>query len=112
MVLVRRSLVSIGAFLLALGSYTSGALGQRPEVQEEATQAMIQATPRPRIGLVLSGGGARGAAHIGVLKVLEEVVLPLVVEPGEHFELLVEVHLLGEDRVVHREGAADRPPDD
>ena len=28
---------------------------------------------RPRIGLVLSGGGARGAAHIGVLKVLEEL---------------------------------------
>ena len=27
---------------------------------------------RPKIGLVLSGGGARGAAHIGVLKVLEE----------------------------------------
>jgi NTE family protein len=25
----------------------------------------------PRIGLVLSGGGARGAAHVGVLKVLE-----------------------------------------
>ena len=27
--------------------------------------------PRPGIGLVLSGGGARGLAHIGVLKVLE-----------------------------------------
>lgn len=27
---------------------------------------------RPRIGLVLSGGGAKGMAHIGVLKVLEE----------------------------------------
>jgi NTE family protein len=27
---------------------------------------------RPRIGLVLSGGGARGLAHVGVLKVLEE----------------------------------------
>ena len=27
--------------------------------------------PRPRIGLALSGGGARGLAHIGVLKVLE-----------------------------------------
>tara|TARA_R110002096_G_scaffold45920_3_gene122779 strand:+ start:1298 stop:3541 length:2244 start_codon:yes stop_codon:yes gene_type:complete len=27
---------------------------------------------KPKIGLVLSGGGARGAAHIGVLKVLEE----------------------------------------
>jgi NTE family protein len=28
---------------------------------------------RPKIGLVLSGGGARGFAHIGALKVLEEV---------------------------------------
>jgi NTE family protein len=32
---------------------------------------------RPRIGLVLSGGGARGAAHIGVLKVLEELHIPI-----------------------------------
>lgn len=31
------------------------------------------AGPRPRVGLVLSGGGARGAAHIGVLRVLEEL---------------------------------------
>ncbi len=31
----------------------------------------------PRIGLVLSGGGARGAAHIGVLKVLEELRIPV-----------------------------------
>jgi len=30
---------------------------------------------RPRIGYVLSGGGAKGMAHIGVLKVLEEVGL-------------------------------------
>jgi NTE family protein len=28
--------------------------------------------PRPKVGLVLSGGGAKGFAHIGVLKVLEE----------------------------------------
>src|SRR5688572_9402236 len=32
---------------------------------------------RPRVGLVLSGGGARGAAHIGVLKVLEENRIPV-----------------------------------
>jgi len=32
---------------------------------------------RPRIGLVLSGGGARGAAHIGVIKVLEEMRIPI-----------------------------------
>ena len=32
---------------------------------------------RPRIGVVLSGGGARGVAHIGVLKVLEEQHVPI-----------------------------------
>jgi NTE family protein len=37
---------------------------------------------RPRIGLVLSGGGARGAAHIGVLKVLEELRVPVDVIAG------------------------------
>jgi NTE family protein len=31
----------------------------------------------PRIGLVLSGGGARGLAHVGVLKVLEELRVPV-----------------------------------
>src|SRR5450755_3799292 len=32
---------------------------------------------RPRVCLVLSGGGARGMAHIGVLKVLEELKVPI-----------------------------------
>ncbi|HEU0224688.1 MAG TPA: patatin-like phospholipase family protein [Steroidobacteraceae bacterium] len=32
---------------------------------------------RPRIGLVLSGGGARGLAHVGVLRVLEEHRVPI-----------------------------------
>ncbi|QRR07745.1 BamA/TamA family outer membrane protein [Burkholderia sp. MS455] len=32
---------------------------------------------RPSIGLVLSGGGARGYAHLGVLKVLEENRIPI-----------------------------------
>jgi NTE family protein len=39
--------------------------------------AAPEAPKRPRIGLVLSGGGARGAAHIGVLKVLEELHVPI-----------------------------------
>ncbi|MFY9150284.1 MAG: patatin-like phospholipase family protein, partial [Smithellaceae bacterium] len=30
-----------------------------------------------KVGLVLSGGGARGAAHIGVLRVIEELKIPL-----------------------------------
>ena len=37
---------------------------------------------RPKIGLVLSGGGARGAAHVGVLKVLEELRVPVDVIVG------------------------------
>jgi len=32
---------------------------------------------RPAVGLVLSGGGARGYAHLGVLKVLEENRIPV-----------------------------------
>jgi NTE family protein len=35
------------------------------------------ATKSPRIGLALSGGGARGLAHVGVLKVLEEMRVPI-----------------------------------
>src|SRR5690554_5364095 len=34
-------------------------------------QALAQ-NDRPKVGLVLSGGGAKGYAHIGALKVIEE----------------------------------------
>ena len=44
---------------------------------------------RPKIGLVLSGGGARGAAHLGVLKVLEENQIPVDVIAGTSFGALV-----------------------
>ncbi len=37
---------------------------------------------RPRIGLVLSGGGARGLAHVGVLKMLERERIPIDVIAG------------------------------
>jgi NTE family protein len=43
-----------------------------------ARSAEPGATPdRPRIGLALGGGGARGAAHIGVLKELERLRIPI-----------------------------------
>jgi len=38
-------------------------------------QAQTDPGERPKIGLVLSGGGAKGMAHVGVLKVLEEIGL-------------------------------------
>ncbi len=39
--------------------------------------AMAEDAIRPRIGLVLGGGGAKGTAHIGVLQVLEELRIPV-----------------------------------
>lgn len=42
-----------------------------------ATSGWSQEARRPKIGLVLGGGGARGAAHVGVLKVLEEYRIPV-----------------------------------
>ncbi|MFM7709144.1 MAG: patatin-like phospholipase family protein, partial [Gammaproteobacteria bacterium] len=43
--------------------------GVVPAAQADAATAA--SGERPRVGLVLSGGGARGGAHLGVLKVLE-----------------------------------------
>jgi NTE family protein len=44
----------------------------------DAARAAPPASPdRPRIGLVLSGGGARGISHIGVLRVLERLRIPI-----------------------------------
>ncbi len=47
-----------------------------------ASAAAASAPTRPRIGLVLSGGGARGGAHLGVLKVMEELHVPVDVIVG------------------------------
>ena len=48
-----------------------------------ASAPSVTANPhRPRIGLVLSGGGARGLAHVGVLKVLEREHVPIDVIAG------------------------------
>jgi NTE family protein len=43
----------------------------------------------PRIGLVLGGGGARGAAHIGVLEVLERLRVPVHCVAGTSMGALV-----------------------
>src|SRR5262245_37040039 len=45
--------------------------------EHSAAQEAAAKPERPKIGLALSGGGARGAAHVGVLKVLEELRVPV-----------------------------------
>ena len=44
---------------------------------------------KPRLALVLSGGGARGAAHAGILKVLDELRVPVDVVTGTSMGALV-----------------------
>ncbi|MBR7053044.1 MAG: patatin-like phospholipase family protein, partial [Bacteroidaceae bacterium] len=47
-----------------------------------AHEAATQAPRRKKVGVVLSGGGAKGMAHIGVLKVLERAGIPVDVITG------------------------------
>lgn len=64
---------------------------------------MKPSAEQPKIGLALSGGGARGLAHIGVLKVLEREEIPIdflagtsmggVIAAGYAAGLEVAVHL-------------------
>jgi NTE family protein len=53
------------------------ALALCPPVTGAETPATAPPSATPRIGLALSGGGARGIAHVGVLKVLEELRVPI-----------------------------------
>ncbi len=48
-----------------------------PVASSESSVAPTDTIPRPRIGLVLGGGGARGVAHVGVLRVLDELRVPV-----------------------------------
>ena len=41
------------------------------------SQDTTMVNARPKVGLVLSGGGAKGAAHIGVIKYIEEIGIPI-----------------------------------
>jgi NTE family protein len=64
-----RTVLSVPVLALSLLFNTTTALAQSTPQAAEPT--------RPKIGLVLGGGGARGSAHVGVLKVLEELRIPV-----------------------------------
>ena len=48
----------------------------------EDVRAVCRREGRPCVGLVLSGGGARGFAHAGVIAVLEEIGVKVDVVTG------------------------------
>lgn len=53
------------------------ALKERIEREDINLSKPVSIKDRPKIALVLSGGGAKGAAEIGVLKVIEELKIPI-----------------------------------
>jgi NTE family protein len=58
--------------------WSAGVAGSAAAAADTPPPAGPVANPiHPRICLVLSGGGARGMAHIGVLKVLEDLKVPI-----------------------------------
>jgi NTE family protein len=69
--MTRRTLRQIAAAILLLLPAAT-----RP-VAAQTAPAVSERPQRPKIGLALGGGGARGAAHVGVLKVLEELRIPI-----------------------------------
>lgn len=52
-------------------------------------EELKQRRNRPQIGLALSGGGAFGIAHVGVLRLLEEIGLPIDIIVGTSAGALV-----------------------
>ena len=60
-----------------------------PAFAAESTDGTQPSPHRPKIGLVLGGGGARGISHIGVIKVLEELRIPVDYVAGTSMGSLV-----------------------
>lgn len=69
---MKRSLA--GLLVIACLVSPDWAMARRPA---EKTQGDPAASDRPKIGVVLGGGGALGMAHVGVLRVLEEMRIPI-----------------------------------
>ncbi len=71
---------TVWAVLLILLVGTAGSRAQSTgsaRTLKPAAEAPVALSRRPKIGLALSGGGARGVAHIGVLKALEQMHIPI-----------------------------------
>ncbi|BBB65170.1 hypothetical protein UNDYM_0917 [Undibacterium sp. YM2] len=70
-----RVLLAIACLAASLFTFDSQAQ-VNGEVPNASPAANIQTT-RPKVALVLSGGGARGFAHIGVLRALRKMRVPV-----------------------------------
>lgn len=76
-------------FAAALLAVALGASTLAEAKTPEEVRAQCRAEGRPCVGLVLSGGGARGFAHTGVLEVLEELGVKVDVVTGTSMGAMV-----------------------
>ncbi|MRW90994.1 patatin domain-containing protein [Duganella sp. FT80W] len=65
------------AAAICCGFFLSIAWAAPPQANATSVAPDASIKPRPKIALVLSGGGARGFAHIGVLRALQELRVPV-----------------------------------
>jgi NTE family protein len=70
------------------GTATSAGKQTTSQEQTEDTVATTAGTP-PRVALVLAGGGSRGLAHIGAIRRLEELGVPVDIVCGTSMGALV-----------------------
>ncbi|MBZ5682725.1 MAG: patatin-like phospholipase family protein [Acidobacteriia bacterium] len=80
--------LSLFAIVLAAVSFPPAAHGQQ-EPPPATTVPTPEPPHRPRIALALSGGGARGLAHVGVLQWMEENHIPVDSVAGTSMGALV-----------------------
>lgn len=74
---------------LSIHAICTAAIGLTFMLPSLAPLAYGQNDERPTVGLVLAGGGARGIAHIGVMKALEEMHIPVDAIAGTSMGALV-----------------------
>ena len=72
----------IAVFLFLAGAGSASARGVDPVADSVAVSQMRQRMDqirqyRPVVALVLSGGGAKGAAHVGVIRYIEQLGIPV-----------------------------------
>ena len=74
--------ILVAAFMVLVSAVS---VGRSNPYNPDSAQSAI----RPRVALVLSGGGAKGMAHIGVLRVLERAGIPVDIICGTSMGALV-----------------------
>lgn len=83
--------------LLAMGSAT-GAMAQNVIVDSVQKGEVATQFKRKKVAVVLSGGGAKGMAHIGALKVIERAGIPIDIITGTSMGSIVGgLYAIGKD---------------